>query len=149
MRSSCREDIVKRWDVLHDAISSVLELSYDVLTTPECLALLERHELENRRLPQPGHALVNQVARQSDQTELGGKLAHALANRLRISRGEASRRIREAEDLGNTDVRRLTEGYPTGALAEYAVPGTWAGLSAGGAHLKRFLSPRDLPELAS
>jgi hypothetical protein len=100
MRSSCREDIVKRWDVLHDAISSVLELSYDVLTTPECLALLERHELENRRLPQPGHALVNQVARQSDQTELGGKLAHALANRLRISRGEASRRIREAEDLG-------------------------------------------------
>jgi hypothetical protein len=68
---------MKRWDALHDAISSVLELSYDVLTTPECLALLERHELENRRLPQPGHALVNQVARQSDQTELGGKLAQS------------------------------------------------------------------------
>ena len=46
-------------------------------------------ELENRRLPHLGHALVNQVARQSDQTELGGTLAHALANRLRISRGEA------------------------------------------------------------
>jgi hypothetical protein len=100
MRSSCREDIVKRWDALHDAISDVLELSYDAVTTPECLALLERHELENRRLPQLGHALVNRVARQSDQTELGGTLAHALADRLRISRGEAGRRIREAEDLG-------------------------------------------------
>jgi Domain of unknown function (DUF222) len=100
MRSSCRDDIAKCWDALHGAISDVLELTYDAVTTPECLALLERHELENRRLPQLAHALVNQVARQSDQTELGGTLAHALANRLRISRGEAGRRIREAEDLG-------------------------------------------------
>jgi hypothetical protein len=99
MSSSCREDVVQRWDTLHDAISDVLDLSYGMLTTPDCLALLERHERENRRLTQPGHALVNHIAQQSDQTELGGTLAHALANRLRISRGEASRRIREAEDL--------------------------------------------------
>ena len=95
MRSSYREEIVKRWDALHHAISDVLELSYDVLTVPECLALLERHEFENRRLPQTGHALINHVARQADPTELGGTLSYALANRLRISRGEAGRRIRE------------------------------------------------------
>ena len=100
MHSSCREDIVQRWDALDDALSDVLELSYDVLTTPECLALLERHELQNRRLPVPGHALINKLARQADPTELGGKLAGALANRLRISRSEASRRIGEAADLG-------------------------------------------------
>ena len=33
-------------------------------------------------------------------TELGGKLPPALANRLRISRAEASRRVHEAADLG-------------------------------------------------
>ncbi len=42
-------------------------------------------------------------------TELGGKLAPALANRLRISRAEASRRIHEAADLGE---RRALNGEP-------------------------------------
>jgi hypothetical protein len=120
MCSNCREDIVQRWDALHDAISDVLELSYDVLTTPECLALLERHEVANRRLPQPGHALINQVARQSDSTELGGKLAHALASRLRISRGEAGRRIREAEDLGS---RQSVTGEPLSPRLEATAAG--------------------------
>jgi len=109
MRSSCRKEIVRRWDALHDAVSDVLDLSYDALTTPESLALLERHELENRRLPQLGHALVNKLAREASETELGGKLTHALANRLRISRGEAGRRIREAEDLG---ARQSLTGEP-------------------------------------
>jgi phosphohistidine phosphatase len=49
--------------------------------------------------------------------------------------------------LSNSDMRRLAEGFPTGALAEFAVPGSWAGLGAGGARLTRFLVPRDLPEL--
>ncbi|MGH3554564.1 MAG: HNH endonuclease signature motif containing protein, partial [Mycobacterium sp.] len=44
--------------------------------------------------------LINQVAEHADATELGGKLAFALAERLRISRVEASRRIGEAADLG-------------------------------------------------
>ena len=100
MHSSCREDIVKRYDALHDAVSDVLEVHSDALTTPECLALLERLETETRRLPVAGHSLINKLARQASDSELGGKLSHALANRLRISRGEASRRIREADDLG-------------------------------------------------
>ncbi len=47
----------------------------------------------------------------------------------------------------DTDIQRLVEGYPTGALAEFAVAGPWGGLVAGGGRLVRFLSPRDLPEL--
>ena len=43
------------------------------------------------------------------------------------------------------DARRLAEGYPTGALCEFTVPGAWANLSVGGARLQRFLAPRDLP----
>src|SRR6202000_1272142 len=98
--------------------SDLLELSFDVLTTPECLASLQHLETETCRLPVAGHALINQLSRQASETELGGKLAHALANRLRISRAEAGtlapawptrvrisreeagRRIHEADDLG-------------------------------------------------
>ncbi|HEY1443222.1 MAG TPA: DUF222 domain-containing protein [Mycobacterium sp.] len=43
--------------------------------------------------------MINQLAERSDPTELGGKLCHALADRLRITRGEASRRVAEAADL--------------------------------------------------
>jgi phosphohistidine phosphatase len=42
--------------------------------------------------------------------------------------------------------RRLAEKFPTGALAEFAVRGTWESLDAGGGQLVRFLTPRDLPE---
>ena len=56
--------------------------------------------------PAVEHPLINQLAEQADPTELGGKLPAALANRLRISRAEASRRIHEAADLGE---RRASE----------------------------------------
>ena len=62
---------MRRYDSLHDAVSDVLDVSSDVLTTPECLALLERLETETRRLPAAGHPLINQLARQAGETELG------------------------------------------------------------------------------
>lgn len=45
----------------------------------------------------------------------------------------------------NADLRRLAEGYPSGALAEFTVPGLWGTLDEGGGRLVRFLCPRDLP----
>lgn len=42
------------------------------------------------------------------------------------------------------DERRLHEGFPTGALAEFAVAAEWAALTAGDGHLHRFVDPRDL-----
>jgi uncharacterized protein DUF222 len=109
MCSSDRDEMVKRYDALHDAISDLLETSSDALTTPEYLAMLERLETETRRLPAAGHGLINQLARRASNDELGGTLSQALANRLRISRGEASRRIHEAADLGE---RRALTGEP-------------------------------------
>ena len=41
-------------------------------------------------------------------------------------------------------MRRLKEGFPTAALAEYSVPGPWSRLAPGGALLTRFLTPREL-----
>jgi uncharacterized protein DUF222 len=100
MRSSSREEIREDFDALHTVVSRVLGHCYDALTTPERLALLERLEQQTRRLRVPGHELINQLAEQSDPTELGATLPHALADRLRITRGEARRRVAEAADLG-------------------------------------------------
>ncbi len=43
------------------------------------------------------------------------------------------------------DLRRLAEGYPSGALAEFTIAGPWGTLDDGGGRLVRFLCPRDLP----
>lgn len=48
----------------------------------------------------------------------------------------------------DSNTQRLAEGYPTGALAEFAVPGPWGRLGEGGGRLVRFLAPRDLQETA-
>ncbi len=109
MRSSSREEIVEVLDVLEAGYKRALDLTFDVLTTPERLRVLQRWEQMRRCQPAVEHALINQLAEQADPTELGGKLAPALANRLRISRAEASRRVHEAADLGE---RRALNGEP-------------------------------------
>jgi len=93
--------------------------------------MLERLERETRRLPVPGHALINQVSRHAGEVELGGKLGHALANRLRISRGEAGRRIREADDLGE---RKAITGEPLPPKLEATAEAQRAG-DIGAAHV--------------
>jgi len=100
MRSGDREQVQQDFDALHGAVSRILEHCYDALTTPERLTLLDRLEQETRRLRVPGHELINQLAEQAPPEELGGKLSHALADRLRITPGEAARRVAEAADLG-------------------------------------------------
>ena len=109
MRSSGREEIVEVLDALEADYKRALDLTFDALTTPERLAVLESLERFRRWQPTIEHPLINQLSEQSDPTELGGKLAPALANRLRISRAEASRRVHEAADLGE---RRALNGEP-------------------------------------
>jgi hypothetical protein len=109
MRSSSREEIVGAFDALKADFKRALDLSFDALTTPERLAMLQCCEEMRRQLPAIEHPLINQIGEQADATELGGKLPSALANRLRITRGEASRRIHEAADLGE---RRAITGEP-------------------------------------
>ncbi|MEA2792589.1 MAG: hypothetical protein QOG73_4995 [Acetobacteraceae bacterium] len=109
MRSISLEEIVEVLDALEAGYKRALDLTFDVLTTPERLRVLERWEQLRRWQPAVEHALINQLAEQADPTELGGTLAAALANRLRISRTEASRRVHEAADLGP---RRALNGEP-------------------------------------
>jgi Domain of unknown function (DUF222) len=109
MYSSCREEIVEAFDALEADLDRALELSFDALTTPERLVMLARCEVFRRRLPALEHPLINEISGQADATELGGKLPSALADRLRITRAEASRRIHEAAELGD---RKAITGEP-------------------------------------
>jgi phosphohistidine phosphatase len=45
---------------------------------------------------------------------------------------------------GGAERPRLEQGFPSGALAEFSVPGSWAALGEGGARLVRFVTPREL-----
>ena len=109
MYSSSREEIAGAFDALEADLDRALELSFDALTTPERLVMLARCEVFRRRLPALEHPLINQISGQADATELGGRLPSALADRLRITRAEASRRIGEAAELGD---RKAITGEP-------------------------------------
>jgi hypothetical protein len=109
MRSiSSREEVVEVLDALRAAMKRAVDLTSDVLTTPERLNVLESLEVFRRQLPAVEHALINELAHE-EPAVLGGKLPAVLADRLRISRAEASRRVHEAADLGQ---RRALNGEP-------------------------------------
>ena len=109
MHSSSREEIVEVFDALTAGMKRAVDLTFDVLTNPERLGLLQNCEEIRRVLSAVEHPLINQLAAQAEASELGGKLAPALADRLRISRAEAGRRVHEAADLGE---RRALNGEP-------------------------------------
>src|ERR1700756_5471113 len=101
MLSSSRKEVAEGFDALEADLDRVCELSFDALTTPERLRILERLERVARRLVVPGHQLINQLAGQASPEELGGKLSRVLADRLRLTpRAGAARRVAEAADLG-------------------------------------------------
>ncbi|HET7074696.1 MAG TPA: HNH endonuclease signature motif containing protein, partial [Mycobacterium sp.] len=95
-----REALSAALDALDATFDEVAEFDCETLTTREQLALLERFERLRRRLPAIEHPLINSIARQATAEELGGKLSHAIAEWTLTSRAEASRRIKEAADLG-------------------------------------------------
>src|SRR3954452_19815736 len=103
------EAITAAFDALDAAVDGVLGLDFERLSTVERLALLERVERVRRRLPVAEHPLINQLAQTATAEELGGKLAHAIADWVLISRAEASQRVKEAADLGP---RRGLTGEP-------------------------------------
>jgi uncharacterized protein DUF222 len=109
MAVSSREEVVAAFDAFGDTVPGLADFSFEALTTPEQLALLERLEHDTRRLPVARHALINGVHQQASAAEIGGKLSHVLADRLGISRSEANRRIEEAGDLGE---RQALTGEP-------------------------------------
>jgi Domain of unknown function (DUF222) len=132
MGCSSREEIVEAFDGLDAALDRMCELTFDVLTTPERLRALERLERGARRTRTPQHALINQLDAQAGEEELGGTLRSALADRLRITKAEATRRIADAEDLG---ARRALTGEPLAPLLSHTAAAQRDGLIGDG-HIK-------------
>ncbi|GJP08229.1 hypothetical protein NJB18001_35200 [Mycobacterium marinum] len=110
---SDRESVVATLDRLDRAVDALVEVSFEALTTPERLRVLERLEVVARRLPVAQYALLNQLDEQAGEAELGGRLAAVVASRLRITRSEAGRRVAEAADVGP---RRALSGQPVGPV---------------------------------
>ena len=132
MSASSREEIVEVFDALDDDVDCLCGLSFDVFTTPERLRALERLERVARRLRAPEHALINQLDAQASAEELGGSLRSGLADRLRITKAEAGRRIDEAQDLGE---RRALTGEPLAPQLSATAAGQRDGLIGDG-HVK-------------
>jgi hypothetical protein len=81
-----------------DAVAEHADQATELMSLVQKLEQLERIETMERLLPALRHELINQLATASAD-ELGGTLPRVLADRVRIRRGEAARRIGEAADL--------------------------------------------------
>ncbi|MDT5302056.1 MAG: hypothetical protein QOG79_5298 [Mycobacterium sp.] len=89
------------YDALDAAFETVAALSYDAIDIKDTLGRLDRLEHLRRRLPTTEHQLLAHAQTRTTPKDIGAKSwADVLAIRLRISTTEATRRVKEAEDLG-------------------------------------------------
>ncbi|WP_082962380.1 HNH endonuclease signature motif containing protein, partial [Mycobacterium sp. E342] len=100
MGSSGHDEAAEVFDALDADLGRACALSFDASNTQQCLQWLERCERVRRRIAAIEHPLINNLGRQATPEELGGTLPHAVAEATLISRAEASRRVKEATDLG-------------------------------------------------
>jgi hypothetical protein len=98
---SDREEILATYAEWESANAKVAALSLDALTRTDLLELQHRREVVARRVPAVDHQIINRLASEADPKALGGtNLGDVLSTRLRISKGEAKRRIKQAGLLG-------------------------------------------------
>jgi hypothetical protein len=118
------EQAMSAYDALDAALDVADKTDADGLTNAERIALLERREAWRRRLPAGEHVLLSELA-YAPVEEIGGRAAHVLADRLRIYRSDAKRRIEEAFELGP---RRAMTGEPLAPKLEATAAGQRAGI---------------------
>jgi hypothetical protein len=88
---------VDRFDAAQAELAAA---SFDALSGAQALAVKDRLETVERRQGAVDHRLTARLVAQSSPAELGGtSWPDVLSNRLRISRGQARRRVDEAADL--------------------------------------------------
>jgi Domain of unknown function (DUF222) len=132
MSSIAFDEAIAAYDALDAALERIEGLDLDALSTPQRMALLERNQTAQRRLPALQHELINELAACGTVEELGASLARALADRLRIRPGEATRRIAEAAELAP---RRALTGQPLPPRLEHTAAAQRAG-AIGAEHVK-------------
>ena len=94
---SNREDIIAALDAFDASYRKLVALPLEALTRPDKQALLKRLEEGDKEMSALDRRLIGQLITQGDPVIAGGaSWADVLARRLRISPGEAQRRIGEA-----------------------------------------------------
>ncbi|MCB0930248.1 MAG: HNH endonuclease signature motif containing protein [Mycolicibacterium insubricum] len=92
------------------AADTLAGLGADALTPTDMLAVLERTETAVRALATLSHRLIGRLQTETTPIELGAKSwVEVLAQRLRCSRGDAHRRIKDTQAFG---LRRTLAGQP-------------------------------------
>ena len=124
MSSIAFDQAMAAYDAVDAALDEADATDADALSHAERIALLERRENWRRRLPAGEHDLLTELA-YAPVEDIGGRLAHVLADRLRIYRRDAKRRLAEAVDLGS---RRTLTGQPLPPKLEATAAGQRAGL---------------------
>ncbi len=119
----------------YEAVQAELAtLSFEALGAAQALTVKDRLETVARRQAAVDHRLTRCVVSQASPVELGGKSwTDVLANRLRISRDDARRRLDEAEDLGP---RTALTGEPLPPLLPNVAAGQAAG-TIGAEHVRQ------------
>ena len=95
--SSSREKIIAALDSAEASYRKLAALPLEALTRPDKQALLKRLEEVDKEMTALDRRLIGQLITQGDPAiASGASWADVLARRLRISPGEAQRRIAEA-----------------------------------------------------
>ena len=95
--SSKREEIIAALDAVEAAQRRLAALPLEALSRPEKQALLKRLEDLEKKMKSFDRRLTGRLIAEADPAHFGGATwADLLSRRLRISPGEAERRIAEA-----------------------------------------------------
>jgi hypothetical protein len=95
--SSSRNKIIAALDSADASYRKLAALPFETLTRPEKQALLNRLGELDKKMTALDRRLIGQLVTEGDPALFGGaSWADVLSRRLRISRGEAQRRIAEA-----------------------------------------------------
>ncbi|MDV3128958.1 HNH endonuclease [Mycobacterium sp. 21AC1] len=128
-----REALLARYAAWEAEGAEIAKASHDSLSLPDLLGLATRRERMQRAQGAVDNSIVAGIVQQATPAALGGAtVRETLAERLRISPTEATRRIAESKDLGP---RRGLTGEPLQPL----MPATAAAVARGdigGEHVK-------------
>lgn len=134
-------DVAAALDALDTAVALIGDLNFAALSPAARLRTLGRMETSRRRQVAIGHEVIRGLAQQ-EPAEVGGPVHKVIADWLRISCAEASRRLRDVKQLS----RRLTL---TGEELPPELPATaeaWRDGMLDGQHLRVIQTfVRDLP----
>jgi hypothetical protein len=85
-------------EALDAALAGLSDTCWDTVSVTDRLAVVERLETLRRRVAVLSHDVIASLAGE-DIPDLGGVVHRVIADRLRITPGEARRRMRDAEQL--------------------------------------------------